>query len=99
MGSTMRPAMGEHVLDDAARLIAWAVRRTLEFDDPSDFEEGPAWLAARLAPLALGADVLRLAVRDAVRDLEDTDDYAAALALAAEFAATTQALLRRTAAA
>jgi hypothetical protein len=91
--------MGEHMLDDAARLIAWAVRRTLEFDDPADFEEGPAWLAARLAGVPLGVDVLRLALREAVRDLEDVDDYAAALALAAQFAAQTQALLRRTAAA
>jgi hypothetical protein len=91
--------MTEHVLDDATHLIVWSVRRAIDFNDPTELREGPAWLAARLAGTPLGADVVRLALREAVRALEDDDEYARALGLAAEFAAETTARLRRTAAA
>jgi hypothetical protein len=91
--------VSEHVLDDAAHLIVWAVRRAIEFDDPTELREGPAWLAARLAGNALAADVVRVALREAARTLEDDHEYARALSLAARFAADTEARLRRTAAA
>ncbi|HEY7075573.1 MAG TPA: hypothetical protein VH418_09390 [Solirubrobacteraceae bacterium] len=91
--------MNEHVLDDAAHLIVWSVRRAIDFEDPTELHEGPAWLAARLAGSPLAADIVRLALREAVRVLEDEDEYARALALAAEFAAETTERLRRTAAA
>lgn len=91
--------VNEHVLDDATHLVVWAVRRAIDFDDPTELEEGPGWLAARLAGNALAADVVRLALREAARTLEDDEEYARALTLAARFAADTEALLRRTAAA
>jgi hypothetical protein len=91
--------MNEHVLDDAAHLIVWSVRRAIDFDDPTELDEGPAWLAARLAGSPLGPDVVRVALREAVRVLEAEEEYARALTLAARFAAETEALLRRTAAA
>lgn len=91
--------MSEHVLDDAVHLIVWSVRRAIDFDDPTELREGPAWLAERLAATPLGPDVLSLALREAVRGLEQDDDYARSLALAARFAADTAAQLRRTAAA
>jgi hypothetical protein len=91
--------MGEHMLDDAVRLIVWAVRRTLHFDDAAELRDGPAWLAERLAATPLGPDVLRLTLREAVRVLEDEEEYAAALALAARFASDCDAHLRRIAAA
>jgi|tagenome__1003787_1003787.scaffolds.fasta_scaffold20892252_2 hypothetical protein len=91
--------MTEHILDDAAHLIVWSVRRAIDFDDPTELREGPVWLAARLAGTPLGADIVRLALREAVRVLEDEDEYARALSLAAEFAADATARLRRTAAA
>ena len=97
--TSMRSAMTEHILDDAAHLIVWAVRRAIDFDDPTELEEGPAWLAARLASTALALDVLRQALREAVRALEADEEYALALSLAAGFASDTEALLRRTAAA
>jgi hypothetical protein len=97
--TSMRSAMSEHLLDDAAHLIVWAVRRAIDFDDPTELAEGPGWLARRLAGIPLGGDVVRVALREAVRVLEDDDEYARALTLAARFAADTEALLRRTAAA
>jgi hypothetical protein len=93
------PQVNEHVLDDAVHLIVWAVRRAVDFDDPTELSEGPAWLAARLAGDALAADVVRLALREAVRILEDDDEYARTLSLAARFAADADARIRRTAAA
>jgi hypothetical protein len=87
--------MTEHVLDDAAHLIVWAVRRALDFDDPTELREGPAWLAARLAGTPLGPDVLRLALREAVRTLEDDEDYAQSLSLAARFVEDCRAQLAR----
>jgi hypothetical protein len=85
--------MSEHVLDDAVHLIVWSVRRAIDFDDPTELREGPEWLAGRLAATPLGPDVVRLALREAVRVLEDDEDYARALALAARFAADTAARL------
>ena len=93
--------MTEHVLDDAAHLIVWSVRRAIDFGDETEMREGPAWLASRLLASPLARDILRVALRDAVRVLEDDDEYARALALAARFAADTARLLggvRRTAA-
>jgi hypothetical protein len=95
--TSMRSAMSEHLLDDAAHLIVWAVRRAIDFDDTTELAEGPRWLAARLAGSVLAPDVVRVALREAVRTLEDDEEYARALSLAARFAAETEALLRRTA--
>jgi hypothetical protein len=93
---------GRRVVDEAVKLIVWAVRRALLLDDPTELDEGPPWLALRLAGCALAADVVTLAHREAVRALDADDelaaDYAAALALAAGFADDCRrALLRRTA--
>ena len=87
--------VSEHVLDDAVHLIVWSVRRAIDFADPTELQDGPIWLAERLSGTPLGPDVVRLALREAARALEDDDDYAHALTLAARFAAdTTQALTR-----
>ena len=89
--------MGEHVLDDAVRLIVWAVRRAIDFEDPTELREGPAWLAARLAGGPLAGDVVRQALREAARVLDDEPDYAAALTLAARFALDCSGALSRAA--
>jgi hypothetical protein len=92
-------SMSEKALDDAAHLIVWSVRRAIDFDDPTEMHEGPAWLAGRLAYTPLAPDIVRLALREAVRALEEEEDYARALALAARFAADAVERLGRAAAA
>jgi hypothetical protein len=89
------------VVDEAVKLIVWAVRRALLLDDPTELDEGPRWLAERLESSELAADVLTLAHREAVRvldaDEELAGDYAAALALAAAFADAARRAFTRTA--